>query len=214
MAENQNATKEEKMNLYYNYRRTLFSYVEAIDLLKSLFAIGAAYAIAQAGLNFFSSKFIFYLIISIFTVGIGFLLHELAHKITAQKFGCWAEFRADNKMLIFTIILSFIGVLFAAPGAVLISGQITRKEKGIISAAGPATNIVLALGFLLIGLVFPFGMLKTTSIIGASINSWLALFNMIPFGMFDGAKVISWNKGAYTFMTITAAAMLLGASII
>ena len=202
------------MNLYYNYKRTLFSSVEATDLLKSLLAIGVAYAIAQAGLNIFSLRFMIYLIISIFTVGIGFLLHELAHKITAQKFGCWAEFRADNRMLIFTIILSFIGVLFAAPGAVLINGHITRKESGIISAAGPATNIALALGFIILGLVSPIGILKTIAVIGASINSWLALFNMIPFGMFDGAKIISWNKGAYAFMIITAAAMLLGASII
>ena len=76
------------MNQYYSYRRNLFSSIEATDLLKSLLAIGAAYAIAQAGLNIFSSKFMIYLIISIFTVGMGFLLHELAHKITAQKFGC------------------------------------------------------------------------------------------------------------------------------
>ena len=32
---------------------------------------------------------------------------------------------------------------------------------------------------------------------GAIINSSLALFNLLPFGIFDGAKVIAWDKAAY-----------------
>lgn len=32
---------------------------------------------------------------------------------------------------------------------------------------------------------------------GFLINTWLALFNMIPVGILDGAKVLKWNKNVY-----------------
>jgi len=33
--------------------------------------------------------------------------------------------------------------------------------------------------------------------LGAQINTWLAVFNLIPFGPLDGAKIIGWSKGAW-----------------
>jgi Zn-dependent protease len=33
--------------------------------------------------------------------------------------------------------------------------------------------------------------------LGARINIWLALFNLIPFGPLDGAKILKWNKGIW-----------------
>ena len=36
------------------------------------------------------------------------------------------------------------------------------------------------------------------------INSWLALFNMIPAFMFDGAKIFKWNKIIWGIFTIIA----------
>jgi Zn-dependent protease len=35
-------------------------------------------------------------------------------------------------------------------------------------------------------------------IIGIEINAWLALFNLLPFGNFDGFKVFQWNKKVWT----------------
>ena len=40
-----------------------------------------------------------YLVIALLTAGIGLVLHELAHKFAAIKFGFWAEFRKNNFML-------------------------------------------------------------------------------------------------------------------
>ena len=98
-------------------------------------------------------------------------------------------------MLILAIVMSFFGFIFAAPGAVMISGYVSRAKNGIISAAGPLMNVVLVLVFILLLLSLPsyrqiFGF-------GATINSWLAVFNMLPFWHFDGAKVLAWNKLAY-----------------
>ena len=95
--------------------------------------------------------------------------------------------------------MSFFGFIFAAPGAVMISGPVGIRRNGKISLAGPAVNIVLAalfLGFLFLN---PSGIAATIAYYGLLINTWLALFNMIPFGNFDGAKILKWNKLIYGF---------------
>jgi Zn-dependent protease len=103
-------------------------------------------------------------------------------------------------MLVFAVFSAFLGFVFAAPGAVYISGPVGRRENGIISAAGPLANIVIALAFRLL----PLGVI---SAYGASINGWLAFFNLIPVMGFDGSKVWRWNKGIYALLIAIAAIM-------
>ena len=173
------------------------SRTELIDITKAWLAVSVAFAIAGVGFRL-SSSFFVSLLVSGITVGIGFLLHELAHKFTAQHYGCTAEFRAFDQMLLFAIALSFLGFVFAAPGAVMILGQVTRKENGIISAAGPLTNYALALVFLVLSMFLPAGKLIWAS--GFSINLWLGLFNMIPFWNFDGKKIWAWQPSIWAAM--------------
>ncbi|HIG93118.1 TPA: hypothetical protein HA234_02880 [Candidatus Woesearchaeota archaeon] len=119
-------------------------------------------------------------------------MHELSHKLVAQRYGCAAEFRAFDQMLFLALGLAFvIGFIFAAPGAVMISGMVTRKENGIISMAGPMMNFVL--GLLFMGLTWVFPPWASLFSVGFSINMWLGLFNMIPFGPLDGVKIFRWN---------------------
>lgn len=177
-------------------RKIEFSKIEINHLLKSLFVIGWAYTIVTFGFEL-SLGFLIMLMISLATAGTAFLFHELAHKIAAHSYGCEAEFRADSKMLIFTLLLSFLGMIFFAPGAVYISGSLTKRENGKVSAAGPTANIAMALMFLALTILFPGGLLQAAGLIGISINAWIAMFNMIPFGNFDGIKIWRWNKLAY-----------------
>ena len=144
--------------------------------------------------------------VSGFTVGIGFLLHELAHKIVAQHYGLFAEFRSDGKMLLIAIATAFFGIILAAPGAVYISGYAGVNRNGKISMAGPLTNIILAALFLAISFVSGQSMLTHY---GQKINSWIALFNMIPFGFFDGAKILKWDKKVYGAMVAAAIALMI-----
>jgi Zn-dependent protease len=133
--------------------------------------------------------------VSVVTVGVGFLLHELAHKVIAVRFGQVAEFRADYNMLFLALMAGFAGFLFAAPGAVYHRGRVTRREQGLIALAGPVTNVALAIVFaplLLFG-----GVLGLIGALGVVINLLLAGFNMIPFGPLDGKKVLAWNKVVY-----------------
>lgn len=142
--------------------------------------------------------------VSFVTVGVGFLLHELAHKVVAVHYGQVAEFRADYNLLFMALMAAFVGFLFAAPGAVYHRGRITRREQGLIALAGPVTNVALAVVFTPL-LLFGPGIVGLVGSLGVVINLLLAGFNMIPFGPLDGRKVLDWDRTVYA---LTAAPMI------
>ncbi|MBW2974445.1 hypothetical protein KY366_01890 [Candidatus Woesearchaeota archaeon] len=170
---------------------------ELIDLIKAWAAISLAFAIILGG-SLFSFDFITFFMISSLSVGLGFVAHEMSHKILAQKYGCHAEFRAWDKMLILAVIMAFVGFVIAAPGAVMISGPVGKRRNGRISAAGAIANLAVAAVFLSLVLLVPLtGILASIAKYGFIINTWLALFNMLPVWMFDGKKVLDWSKPVY-----------------
>jgi Zn-dependent protease len=123
-----------------------------------------------------------------------FLIHEMAHKFIAQRKGLWAEFRLTKWGAVITLISVFTPFRLISPGAVMISGPATLDDIGKISIAGPITNISLALTFL--GLTYSpvsIGYAYLFLLI-ASFNAFIAVFNLIPFGILDGFKIYSWNK--------------------
>jgi Zn-dependent protease len=122
-----------------------------------------------------------------------FFMHEIAHKVTAQKRGLWAEFRLTLWGAIITLI-SAISPLFKiiSPGAVMISGPADRKEIAKISIAGPITNVVLATA--LLSAAFAPSPFSLAFFYGAFFNAFIALFNLIPIGVLDGLKIFSWNR--------------------
>ncbi|SFS06475.1 hypothetical protein SAMN05216559_3043 [Halomicrobium zhouii] len=145
--------------------------------------------------------------VSMVTVGVGFLFHELAHKVVAVQFGQVAEFRADYSMLFVAVVGAFMGFLFAAPGAVHHRGQITPREHGLIAVAGPVTNLGFGAVFVGAWLVAPPGILTEIAWFGLLINFLLAGFNMIPFGPLDGKTVLDWSKGAYALVALPSFAL-------
>ncbi|MDI6810637.1 MAG: site-2 protease family protein [archaeon] len=137
-------------------------------------------------------------IISAVTVGFAFIFHELAHKVVAQRYGAWSEFRMAPFMLLLAILTAFMGFIFAAPGAVMIfNPYLTREENGKISLAGPMMNVILAILFLTLFLLAPSGIFGWMGKFGMMINAWLAVFNLIPISVLDGRKVLAWDRGVY-----------------
>ncbi|MDA1197160.1 MAG: site-2 protease family protein [Nanoarchaeota archaeon] len=179
---------------------------EIQDLIKAWIVISFAFAMVLSG-SFLDAGFSGFFVISALTVGIGFIFHELAHKIVAQRFGCYAEFRAFNGMLMMAVLLSFLGFIFAAPGAVMIAGPVGRRRNGKIAVAGPVTNLVLAVVFLVVFVLYPNEFISTFARYGFMINTWLALFNMIPIWQLDGKKVLAWSKPV--FFIVLASGFLL-----
>ncbi|MDY7081883.1 MAG: metalloprotease [Halobacteria archaeon] len=157
-----------------------------------------------------------FFVVSFVTAGAGFLLHELAHKVVAQRYGHWAEFRADYEMLVIAVVSGIVGFLFAAPGAVRISSRsgrgITARESGIISVAGPVTNLALFVVFFVLALVVaPLNVeiLNNVARLGTFINAFLAAFNMLPFGPLDGRKVKRWNLGVFALTFVVSVVLAL-----
>jgi len=80
---------------------------------------------------------------------------------------------------------------------------------GKISIAGPATNIGLGILFFIASLVSGNGTVGALAFVGMNINASLALFNLIPFGVFDGAKIIKWNKYVWGAAVLAAGILYL-----
>ncbi len=129
---------------------------------------------------------------------VAFLLHEMAHKFTARKFGMVSSYKMWPQGILFGLIFMILGLKFVAPGAVVIHPyrfgrwgyrrprpEVASGEMGIIALSGPAINLFFAMIFSLFdGLLFNYL---------TFINAWLALFNLLPFPPLDGSKVLIWK---------------------
>jgi Zn-dependent protease len=149
----------------------------------------------------------------------GFFLHELMHKVVAQRYGAWAEFRSNRSGLILAILTGIFGIVFAAPGAVYIAGPLSREQNGRVSLAGPLTNFVIGLAFTGVWLALALnGVLATefgeyisaVTFFPAYINVFLGAFNMVPIPPLDGSKVLAWNPAIWIAALAAIAIVFLG----
>lgn len=187
-----------------------FSDEEIAQLIKGWAAISLAFSLASFVNGAGSLSFLFIFFTSAVTVGIAFIVHELAHKFVAQHYGCWAEFRSFDMGLLLAVIMSLSGFIFAAPGAVVFSGVVSTSERGKIAAAGPITNIVLALLGLLLLSFFSFqGELLYVLQRLVGINAWLTVFNLIPLWNLDGLKVFAWNRIYWLMLMLSGLFLML-----
>lgn len=176
-----------------------FSTDEVRDLVIAWLALGAAFAfffarVSPSNLAGFvaSQAFLQAMVVSLVTVGVAFLLHELAHKVVAVRYGQYARFKADFGMLAIAVVGGLAGFIFAAPGAVHHIGRLTERQRGLIALAGPVTNLGLAVLFAPLIYIFPLIGSR-----GVMINLLLAAFNMLPIGGLDGNTVRTWSTPVY-----------------
>jgi Zn-dependent protease len=157
-------------------------------------------------------------VLTLLIIGTGFLGHELAHKFTAQHYGAWAEFKLWTIGAIMALVFAFIPpgtFVFAAPGAVYIASRssyigdvMDRRTNGVISLMGPLVNIAAAGIFGVAYAVLSVAHVGLTIsgfnplLWAVFINLWLGSFNMIPFFILDGQKVLSWNRPVWALITI------------
>ncbi|QGN06537.1 metalloprotease [Halorhabdus sp. CBA1104] len=193
-----------------------FSRRELVDLFAAWVALSVAFTVflnpyllggATVGLvDDVVETFLRQFVTSLGTVGVAFICHELAHKIVAVRFGQLATFRADYGLLLLAIVSALAGFLFAAPGAVVHRGRITPRESGLISLAGPASNLVLAAVFFATTLVASPAVADAAAL-GVTVNLLLAGFNMLPVGPLDGRTVVRWNRAVYVAVAVPSIAL-------
>jgi Zn-dependent protease len=140
---------------------------------------------------------------------ISFFIHEIAHKVTAQRRGLWAEFRLTTWGAMITLLFMVLPTPFKliSPGAVMMSGNAGMEDIGKISIAGPVTNITLS-GALLSAVLFGGNLIPGSYLLilllGALINGYIAVFNLLPLGILDGNKIFRWNKKIWTLAFSTS----------
>lgn len=205
------------------YGKKRFSSQELTDILVSMLVLTVAFMILRRGDNALTlyldyhfgetGRWVALFLICLVLVFVSFLLHEFGHKFMAQKYGLWSEYRMYPMGLLLTLVTSFLGFLFAAPGAVYIQGYVDKDKNGRISFAGPIVNIVIA-GICIVAMIAigngPFDLngmeMLLYLVLGmlAQLNAFLAVFNLLPIGPLDGSKIFLWNKAIWIVMFIIA----------
>lgn len=160
------------------------------------------------GLSFFLNTSSSTIVILGLTIAftLSFLLHEIAHKFSAQHYNLWAEFRLTLQGALITLLSAFLPPPFKiiSPGAVMIAGSGNRKTIGKVAFSGPITNIGLSIICIFIAAVGNQGLFWFV----AFINAFLATFNLIPFGIIDGFKIYRWSKLAWAIGFASAAGLM------
>ena len=206
---------------------------ELVALISAWIVLGISFSARYMFGGWFATPLAFLevFLLTMLVIGTGFLGHELAHKFTAQRYGAWAEFRLWTIGALMTLVFAAVSqgtFIFAAPGAVYIASRsryigdaMDGKANGIISLVGPLVNVAAAGIFALAYVTLPPIGIPGIIINGRNflpwaifINLWLGSFNMIPFLILDGQKVLTWNRTIWALVTIplwlaTAAALVL-----
>ncbi len=196
-----------------------FSRMEFRHLLISMAVLTVAFSFALTRNNvvygvlygFDLGVLIRFLPVAFLGVLTAFIFHELSHKLMAQKYGLWAEYRMyPNGLLLALAFALFTPFVFAAPGAVMFRGETRSYEMGRIALAGPLSNMVVA-G---VALSLYLGVFYESSILGpvvgfiCLINAILAAFNLLPIRPLDGSKVVQCNPTAWIIVFIIAIALV------
>ncbi len=188
-----------------------FDREELKDILAAVLILTAAFTIIYYRDIVFPKTGLGYLILfglALLTVLTAFLMHEMAHRFVARRLGGFGRFRIWLLGALLALVTSVLGILFAAPGAVYVSGIYSAEANGKVSLAGPATNMILAGIFYMIYIILsPVTSLAFLLGFVGALNSWYAIFNMIPFPPLDGYKVLVWDKRIY-LIAIAVAVLL------
>ena len=181
-----------------------FSQTEARDILVSLLVLCVVFSYPEFLLDpaFF--------LVSMLAVGLAFMGHELSHKFVAIREGFWSEYRMWPQGLMMALLFALAtngALIFAAPGAVYVSAGMFSRRPGRrqltrISMAGISFNIALMWASLSASFLSGFYLFTYM----AFINGWLAIFNLLPFGMLDGEKLFKLDRKIWATLLALAVA--------
>ncbi|MDT7901283.1 MAG: peptidase M50 [Acidianus sp.] len=130
--------------------------------------------------------------------------HEFAHRQVARKYGCFSRFTLSFSGFLATSIINLFGLAIVFfSGYTLISCNFFRTNKkldGITATAGPATNLVISAIFYILASLFLPSLAGILFFYIAMFNSAVAFFNLLPFWVLDGMKIMRWNVKIWAAM--------------
>ncbi|AWR99575.1 site-2 protease family protein [Metallosphaera hakonensis] len=162
-------------------------------------------AIKGVSLYIFSRFFGIGILAAVVAATIAVVPHELAHRQSARRYGCYSRFTLNFTGFLFTTIINllpFFGLVFFS-GYTSISCRFFSADKrieGITAAAGPSTNIAISVLFLLLTIFTGNPLLAFFFQVISGFNAVVAFFNLLPFWILDGLKVFKWNIGIWIVM--------------
>lgn len=144
-------------------------------------------------------EFIFIILILLFSV----VIHEVAHGYMAEQLGDNTARLAGRLTLNPLKHLDPVGS-FLVPGILALAGGVIfgwakpvpynpnnlrnmRRDEALVAAAGPLSNIAIAVAF---ALLFRFGFAVPLFLPIIGVNLALAVFNLLPIPPLDGSKVL------------------------
>jgi len=187
-----------------------FSKIEVRDLIISALLVSCV-GLSMLGLRLLRSRSDLVAVLVLVFTG-SFLLHEMAHKSVAQRYGLWAEFR----LTLFGALLTLISIVspflkIISPGAVMIAGATDKDSMGKTAISGPLTNLIICMGsFALTFLVPRSNLYFEVVLFAAAFNAFIAALNLLPFGMFDGWKVFQYSKFMWALTFVSSATLTVG----
>ncbi len=199
----------------------MFSIIRMNEAL-SLIIASIVIALVFGSSELMSGSFTKFLIVSLIAI-IAVIPHELAHRWSARRLGCYSRYVLSPMGLLLTLItaIPFIPIKVIMPGFTLVISpyhdpDTNKRIDGIVSIAGPITNLVFAsISLFTLALLLRQGFINILLFYflynNALINSWVALFNLLPAPPLDGSKIIRW-KPLLWITSFALSIMMLGAA--
>ncbi|MCX8151330.1 MAG: GNAT family N-acetyltransferase [Candidatus Bathyarchaeota archaeon] len=151
-------------------------------------------------------------------VAISLLAHEFSQKLVASRLGLLTTFKAWGSGILFSWLLALVGLFFPAYGSTYIK-QLDwrynpRKDKtGFFFFMGPLVSFIFALAFWVFSVSTSNGLVLALARVGYNINIIMVVFNLLPVKaaggfVWDGQKILEWNKVAWFALVIATVALI------
>ncbi len=195
-----------------------FTKEEIRNLLISIIVISTLFTINMTQkIGWTNTEIINILIITLILFSISFIAKIYSQKYLARKYHYHIEYKIWGYGIIFAIVTMLLNIFIITPGYFkygLYDRIATEEEKAKIAIIGPAANMILAVIFLIALIILKStlttsAIIKLAMLIGFYINTYMAVFNLIPFMALDGIKIVEYDLKMWIVPMIISVVLLI-----